>query len=141
MANLIGTNIAAPIVPHTTNDTYPTHDSIYGKGGYREVATIQELYNIPPARRSDGMLVYVQENKTIYKLNGALTNDYEELISSFSFIVRVPCLAALPSAGNSNYLYLVLDTMDMFLWDSDKIQFIKITPTYDFIICGDSTDS
>lgn len=43
MANINGTNLAAPIVPFTTNDTFPTHYAKYGKGGYRTVATITEM--------------------------------------------------------------------------------------------------
>ena len=38
MSDLKGTNIAAPIMPFSSLDTYPTHESIYGKGGYKAVA-------------------------------------------------------------------------------------------------------
>jgi hypothetical protein len=37
MANIQGTNVAAPVVPFTTEDIYATHDAKYGKGGYRSV--------------------------------------------------------------------------------------------------------
>ena len=39
--NINGTNIAAGIVPYTTEDTFATHDSLYGKGGWKEVDTIE----------------------------------------------------------------------------------------------------
>lgn len=68
MSILTGTNIAAPIVPFTTADTYPTHDALYGKGGYREVATLAERDAIPAARMRVGMLCYVEEDDTTYKL-------------------------------------------------------------------------
>lgn len=57
--NIKGTNIAAPIVPFTTDDNYPTHEAKYGKGGYRTVQTIQERDSISAARLEEGMLVYV----------------------------------------------------------------------------------
>ena len=45
MADLQGTKVISQIVPPTTEDTLPIHDSIYGKGGWREVATIEERNN------------------------------------------------------------------------------------------------
>ena len=74
MADLQGTNIAAPIVPFTTDDTYPTHDSFYGKGGYREVATIAERNSIPDDRRKQGMLAYVVSTGLTYRLETGTTN-------------------------------------------------------------------
>ena len=69
MANLKGVNIPSTIVPFTTDDTYATHDSIYGKGGFRSVRTLADRDNIPLARRSVGMLVYVISEDITYKLN------------------------------------------------------------------------
>lgn len=63
-----GTNVAAVIAPFTTDDTYATHDAKYGKGGYRTVGTIEERNNIPEARLTKGMLVYVESEDKIYKL-------------------------------------------------------------------------
>lgn len=68
MANISGTNVAAGIAPFTTEDTYATHDSQYGKGGWKEVATIADRDAIPEGRRSVGMAVNVLETKTIYTL-------------------------------------------------------------------------
>jgi hypothetical protein len=68
MADLQGTKVISQIVPPTTEDTFPTHDSIYGKGGWREVATIEERNNISRKRLREGMVVYVSETKTDYKL-------------------------------------------------------------------------
>ena len=59
MSEIKGTNVAAQIVPFTTDDTYPTHEAKYGKGGYRTVQDIQERNAIPEARLEEGMLVYV----------------------------------------------------------------------------------
>jgi len=34
MANISGTNLAAPVVPFTTEDIYATHYAKYGNGGW-----------------------------------------------------------------------------------------------------------
>lgn len=71
MSVLKGTNVASTIVPFTTEDTYATHDSLYGKGGYKEVATEQERDAIPETRLKEGTKVYVQDVKKEYRyLNG-----------------------------------------------------------------------
>lgn len=67
MSELKGTNVASTIVPFTTDDTYATHDSLYGKGGYKEVATEQERDAIPKERLKNGTKVYVQETKQEYR--------------------------------------------------------------------------
>lgn len=67
---LKGTNVFSKIVPGTENDTYPTHDSLYGHGGYKEVATIAERDAIPIERLKDGTVVYVSANKTEYRYQG-----------------------------------------------------------------------
>jgi len=68
-------NVTGTVAPTDTNDVYATHDSKYGKGGYREVADITARDSITVARRSDGMLVYVQSEDKIFKLENGLTND------------------------------------------------------------------
>lgn len=70
MAELKGTNVYAPIVPGTEEDTYATHDSRYGKGGYRETDTIEERDNIPLARLRKGCICYVAEDDKEYKWTG-----------------------------------------------------------------------
>lgn len=75
MVKLLGTNIASGIVPFTSEDSFPTHYSEYGKGGWREVSTIEEMNSIPLARRKIGMAVYVEDVDTIYILKGGITND------------------------------------------------------------------
>ena len=81
-----GTNVAAVIAPFTTDDTYATHDAKYGKGGYRTVETITDRDNIPEARRTIGMLVYVVSDDKIYKLLKNNNNEWywEELTTGGS---------------------------------------------------------
>ena len=68
MAELKGTNIAAPVVPFADTDSYATHDETYGRGGYRSVADIDERDAIPLQRRKAGMLVRVLSEKVTYEL-------------------------------------------------------------------------
>lgn len=67
-------NVTGTVAPTDTNDVYATHDSIYGKGGYREVTDLSARDAITVARRSDGMLVYVQSENKIFKLQDGLEN-------------------------------------------------------------------
>lgn len=67
-------NVTGTLAPTDTDDVYATHDSVYGKGGYREVADLLERNSITLARRSDGMLVYVQSEDKLYKLENGLEN-------------------------------------------------------------------
>ena len=50
------------IAPSDDTDVYPSHDSTYGKGGYREVADIPALAAIPSDRQRVGMLVWVADS-------------------------------------------------------------------------------
>lgn len=88
--NLPGVNVTSCIVPCTDEDKYATHDSFYGKGGWREVDTIEERNAIPMERRKVGMAVRVnRENKT-YILKYSTNNYcwYEENPSDVSSIIN-----------------------------------------------------
>lgn len=74
MAQIAGTNVAAPVVPFSTTDVHPSHEAAYGKGGYRSVANVTERNAIPTARREAGMLCYVQADGVIYQLASDLNN-------------------------------------------------------------------
>lgn len=86
MSNLNGTNLGAGIVPFTTDDTFPTHYSSYGKGGYREVSTLIERDAISVLRRIEGMLCYVIEDEIIYVLKGGIDNsnwvDFQTILAA-----------------------------------------------------------
>ena len=121
MARIPGTNVAAGIVPFTTDDDFATHYSQYGKGGWREVATVEERNTIPEKRRSIGMAVYVVENGKIYILKDGLTNDcweefkgsgtgdlsytFEQRIADNSWVIthnlgKNPSVTVVDSSGN-----------------------------------------
>lgn len=80
MANILGTNIAAPIVPFSTLDIYASHEALYGKGGWRTVSDTTERDAIPELRRENLMIVAVATDGTsgdiIYQLVlGTVDND------------------------------------------------------------------
>lgn len=144
--NITGTNIAASIVPFTDADTFPTHISLYGQGGYREIKTLNDRDSIPEARRIIGMLVYVQETGEIWKLTDKEKNTYE-LFSNGSptaSVKRLKTFDDLPSVGDPNVLYIITETYDSYIWDSDKIQFRQLNEITEnnlkinTITCGDS---
>lgn len=66
MNNIDGQQVSSPIVPHTIKDTYPTHYSIYGNGGHKEVSTIDERDEIPVERLTQGTICYVKETDKEY---------------------------------------------------------------------------
>lgn len=69
-----GTKITSSIVPNSFLDNYSTHNSKYGRGGYRSVKTITERDAIYTSRRDTGMLVYVSADEKIYILKNGITN-------------------------------------------------------------------
>ena len=71
---LYGLQITNMIVPCTSEDDYPTHDSKYGLGGWHEVSTLAERNAIPTERRRLGMACFVREDNTLYILKGNLLN-------------------------------------------------------------------
>ena len=56
------------IAPTDSTDTYPVTDAIYGVDGYRSVSDKTERNNITLERRREGMLVYTQDTKDVWRL-------------------------------------------------------------------------
>lgn len=86
MAQIPGSvRVTGFIAPSDSQDVYASHDSFYGKGGFREVETLLERDAITAERRRQGMLCFVKDTKKIYQLlNGIENVDWEELaISGF----------------------------------------------------------
>lgn len=69
-----GVAITGFISPTDTSDTYATHDSVLGRGGLREVNSLDERDAIPGDRRRVGMIVYVLADSKYYALFGDTTN-------------------------------------------------------------------
>lgn len=71
MTALLGTNVAALIIPFDSADTFPTHDSQYGLGGWHEVADDTARDAIPTDRLRAGMCVYVTGDSQAYTWTGS----------------------------------------------------------------------
>ncbi|CAA2141389.1 hypothetical protein [Hyphomicrobium sp. ghe19] len=67
---VLGTNVAAPIVPFTTEDEYPTHVDEYGKGGLMALPSTVERDAIPDGRLKVGMFVSTVDDKKLWRLDG-----------------------------------------------------------------------
>lgn len=61
---------AAFFLPTSQSIPYLLED-VYLRGGFRTVATVDAMIAIKPASRKRGMMVYVQEDKTMYWIPGA----------------------------------------------------------------------
>ncbi|WP_316841029.1 tail fiber domain-containing protein [Pedobacter gandavensis] len=66
--------VIGALEPNDLTDKYSTHSDIYGKGGFRSVASNAERDLITPARRSVGMLVYSILEEKFYQLKAGITN-------------------------------------------------------------------
>lgn len=86
MASIPGSvRVGGFIAPSDTTDTYATHDSLYGRGGLKEVASVAERDAIPSDRRREGMIVYVGGvTQTNYQLVGGVDNTNWVVVSSGS---------------------------------------------------------
>lgn len=66
------------IAPTDSTDVYPTHDELYGKGGFKVVDDITARDAITADRRKEGMLVKVLDagggSPAFYTLVGGITN-------------------------------------------------------------------
>lgn len=66
--------VIGSVEPNDLSDKYPTHNELYGKGGFRSVNDLTERDGITPARRSIGMLVYCLADDKFYQLKGGILN-------------------------------------------------------------------
>jgi photosystem II stability/assembly factor-like uncharacterized protein len=100
MSNISGTNLAAKIVPFTTLDTYPTHEDIYGFGGFMCVADISERNAIPASRRKQGMQVAVISEGITYQLSGGILDS-----NWISFGPSYFYQSSEPSIGEKTFIF------------------------------------
>jgi hypothetical protein len=70
-----GIKVTSFISPTDDTDTFPTHSSIYGQGGWTETASTTTRDAITTDRRSEGMAVFVKNTNTLYVLQGGITNN------------------------------------------------------------------
>jgi hypothetical protein len=57
-------------IKHSGNSNFALLDSLNLRGGFMQVSTLEERDSIIPDKLRKGMLVYVEENETIYDYRG-----------------------------------------------------------------------
>lgn len=125
MTALNGTNVAAKVVPFTTEDTYATHVSEYGKGGWHEVASTTDRNAIPADRRTAGMAVYVTNESKLYTLNEDLTTWTEFESGGGVSDVRVNNVSVV----ENKIANITIEKPDWTETDSTKLNYILHKPT------------
>lgn len=71
MTLIPGFRVIDTVVPTDSAATYPSHDSIYGMGGWREVADSAARNAIPDTRRRQGMIVNQNDTGDNWQLDAA----------------------------------------------------------------------
>jgi hypothetical protein len=66
--------IGAKIAPISEDELYETHWALWAKGGYRTVFSYADRNGIPVARRESGMLVFLREDRSLWRLQEDLVN-------------------------------------------------------------------
>lgn len=69
-----GTKVVANIIPTSPSDRYPTHHSIFGRGGYKTVQSIEERDSIPIDRLTIGSVVRVYNEGVEYVVTALPVN-------------------------------------------------------------------
>lgn len=83
MSSINGTNVAAPIRPFDTNDSFPTAYANEVKGGHHTVDDEAARFAIPVLRREKGMLVTQRDTGKTYKL---ITDSQEATLTKDDFV-------------------------------------------------------
>jgi hypothetical protein len=116
-----GTLTSSPLVRGSSGDTYGTHHSVLGIGGYMEFKTLLERNSLPvdsvngiyfddisSGQRRLGMLAHVLETNEIYHLHPKIGSDYMTLVQ-WNALTNNDKLARL--SDNNNW-YSLLSTVD-----------------------------
>lgn len=124
-------NISAPITPYSTSDKYPTHLSIFGKGGLKSVQNLQERNNIPEERREEGMMVYVVNNKKVYGLlNGITNNDWVDanILIGGENAGQIVVTISEPEDPSAGTLWLHPEEGNLYYRDIGNTQWVQYVP-------------
>ena len=102
-----GTPISSPIVSNNGN---PTHYDKFGVGGYREVSTKIDMYNLSSTLLKVGCLVYVEAEDKIYKYKG--DSQWEELKFKDNTPVKAKSYRLSMRAASANNTVVLTDVED-----------------------------
>lgn len=103
-----GVVIPGTIAPTDSLDNYSTHDDYFGRVGFRIVKNITERDLIPEKRRIEGMVVFDQTTRKMYKLEDCLSNtcwiDYR-IDTLFGGTHSTGRITVQPSIFDPSFLY------------------------------------
>ena len=104
----------------TTNGiaSYPTHIDSLGKGGYMSMPTIADRDAIPTLRRKYGMLVFVQADGIIYKLNAATLANADWVALALGSSVSADLTGPITSSGNATSVASQTGTGNTFVMNA-----------------------
>ena len=102
-----GTPISSPIISNNGN---PTHYDTFGVGGYREVSTKIDMYNLSSTLLKVGCLVYVEAEDKIYKYKG--DSQWEELKFKDNAPVKAKSYRLSMRAASANNTVVLTDVDD-----------------------------
>lgn len=146
MPSISGTYVASGLSPGSTLNTHETHRAKYGQGGYRTAATTTERNQIPPLRREEGMLVYVQADGLVYilkpgaPLTGNTTNGNWDIFNTGGGGPTPPISGSVIASGTYDY---VLGTSASFKITEVLVSLTTATKAYGekIVISKDHTDA
>ena len=117
---LVQFKLGSYAVRNSKEDTYPTHLDSLGQGGFMSLQTIASRNAILNRQRKLGMLVYVQSNDSLYKLNSKdLSNNgwvalaqvsQEKLSDSLNSRLKISDTSSLLQKNDTSYLLQKVDT-------------------------------
>jgi hypothetical protein len=113
--------LSAPVGVGSDQDNFGTHYDILGVGGYRSVANQSGMEGIPALRRKKGMLVYRQDNNTIYKYMSDDGTKVDDIGNSSATIGWVPLSfsggSSLPgNPGDTTKVYFLKNSNSSSTW-------------------------
>jgi hypothetical protein len=111
------TTVLAPIAPTHESDLWASHKARYGHGGYRSVTTYAERDGIIVSRRESGMVVFVREDRTSWRLQ-------EDLITWEAADHFVECEYNV--LGTSNGAILINNAGEGLGTDCIAIRYVRI---------------
>lgn len=133
MAGIIGSiPVGSFIAPKDTRHRYPTHLDQFGLGGYRTVDLLSERDAIPNERKKEGMLVYVVENDSTYRLTLSV---WEEVH------VKLVIESEDSSVSFSDIDKLKIDTGSGLYFSNDAPNSVTLTGTKSFNEVRTDTDN
>lgn len=81
MGKNTGTLVIASVRPYTSDDTFASALSNEIMGGHHQASGVVDMYAIPSGRRQEGMLCWIKDSNTMYRLIGGTDDsNWQEVV-------------------------------------------------------------